>query len=169
MPSLKCYKVISSRCLVIILYKQRVKAYKLAEKAELGHIIATFTAKTYLVYILKRHAIQQIATIKLLELAILAFQLPIFSNPTTASTTNLPPKLSPKTIKDYSNLEGVLDYLKDLDNKESTADNPFQCYMPPSTTLSAGVSNPLIEATIKGDLTTILKGLQRISANQTTD
>ena len=41
--------------------------------------------------------------------------------------------------------------------------------MPPSTTPSAGVSNPLIEATIEGNLTTILKGLQKISANQTTD
>ena len=57
MPLLKCYKVIGSRCLVTILYEQRVKAYKLAEKAELGHIIATLSAKTYLVYILKRHAI----------------------------------------------------------------------------------------------------------------
>ena len=65
------------------------------------------------------------ATIKLLELAILALQLSIFSNPTTASTTNSPPKLSPKTTKDYSGLKGVLNYLKDLDNKKSTANDLF--------------------------------------------
>ena len=71
-PLLKRYKVIGSRCLVTILYEQRVKAYKLVERAELGRIIATLSAKTYLVYIPKRHAIQQTATIKLLESAILA-------------------------------------------------------------------------------------------------
>ena len=159
MPLLKYYKVISSRCLVIILYKQRVKAYKLAERAKLGRIIVTLSAKTYLVYILKKHAIQQMAIIKLLELAILAFQLPIFSDLTIASIINLPPKLSPKTAKDYSGLEGVLDRLKDLNNKKLTADNLFQCYMPLSITPSAGVSDPSIEATIEGNLTTILKGL----------
>ena len=159
MPSLKRYKVISSRCLVTILYKQRVKAYKLAERAELRRIIATLSTKTYLVYIPKRHAIQQTATIKLLELAIPAFQPPIFSNPTTTSTTNLPFELFSKTAKDYSSLEGVLNRLEDLDNKELTANNLFQCYMPLSTTPSASVSNPPIKATIKGNLTTILKGL----------
>ena len=57
MPLLKCYKVISFRYLITIPYKQRVKAYKLAERAKLGHIIATLNTKTYLVYILKKHAI----------------------------------------------------------------------------------------------------------------
>ena len=165
MSLLKRYKIIGSRCLVTIPHKQRVKAYKLVERAKLGRIIAILSAKTYLVYILKKHAIQQTATIKLLELAILALQPPIFSNPTTASTTNLPLKLSPKTAEDYSSLEGVLDCLEDLDNKELTADDPFQCYIPPSTTPSAGVNDPSIEATAEGDLTTILEGLQGISAD----
>ena len=165
MSLLKRYKVIGSRCLVTIPYKQRVKAYKLVERAELGRIIATLNTKTYLVYIPKRHTIQQTAIIKLLELAILAFQLPIFSDPTTASTTNLPSKLFPKTAKDYSSLKGVLNCPEDLDNEELTANDLFWCYMPLSTTPSAGVSNPPIEATIKGDLTTILEGLQGISAN----
>ena len=56
-PLLKRYKVIGSRCLVTIPHEQRVKAYKLAERAELGRIIATLSTKTYLVYIPKRHAI----------------------------------------------------------------------------------------------------------------
>ena len=41
--------------------------------------------------------------------------------------------------------------------------------MPPNTTPSKGVSNPPIEATTEGNLTTILESLQGISANQTTD
>ena len=164
-PLLKCYKVISSRCLVTILHKQRVKAYKLAEKAKLGHIIVTLNTKTYLVYIPKKHAIQQTAIIKLLKSAISAFQPPIFSNPTTASTTNSPPKLSFKTAKNYSGSKSVPNCLKDLDNKESTANNPFQCHTPPSTTPNTGVSNSLIKATIESDLTTILKGLQGINTN----
>ena len=131
----------------------------LAEKAKLEHIIVTLSAKTYLVYIPKKHAIQQIATIKLLKLTILAFQPPIFSNFTITSTTNLPPKLSPKTTKDYSNSKGVLDYLENLNNEELTADDPFQCHTPPSTTPSIGVSNPSIKAITEGNLTTILKGL----------
>ena len=124
-PLLKRYKVISFKYLVTILHKQRVKAYKLVKRAKLGRIIVTLSTKTYLVYIPKKHAIQQTAIIKLLKSAISAFQPPIFSNPTTASTINLPPKLFLKTTKDYSSLESVLDCLKDLDNKELTTNNPF--------------------------------------------
>ena len=71
MPNLGRYRIIGAPCEVLIPFKKRRKAHKLALKTELGRFLAVLSLKTFLVWVPVKRIVVKTPFIKLKERALL--------------------------------------------------------------------------------------------------